>query len=755
MFHKRVSKSKPARRALLDDDHDEAPKNDVANSAAESPSTLATKLKDRAKKSRPKSRLSFGGPEDEESAEPVFQVKKSRLSQQSAKSSKQSQSILDISISSTASSSGPTYDAAHLDELRASTRKAPRPAVENDSYDADMSMSVDDVQEVTMSIVDEEQPAGTAIHTESHIKQAKERRERARKAPGEEDYISLSLTTRSDEKGPHPSSRLVREDDELGEGDDEYSEFTSAQERIALGKKSRKVEAQKRRADIENMIAEADFDDEEAEWEEAQLKRGGHLGGTSSSTTKHKLEYKPAPIPPATSIPSLGTAVDQLAQQLAILTASHAANVSAMASTAQERDMLDRQESEMREMVTRAEEKRAWFSSFNDWVEAVASFLDEKFPLVEKLEDEHISFLQERYEMLRKRRMDDDRDDLSLFFGTPPTPIPENESENDEFGRARPGVEERRAERRNDRLARQQRRARQRGEEEGYSTDEELPPADNAAYQSALQGLEDKRAEVLADVKAKEFLDPGQGRWSEWRERYTDSYVGAYGGLGVVSVWEFWARLEMARWDCIEDLNSLDSFKWYRGLYVYCRPDGQELGPEGDLVASMITTAVIPRLAKVLEGGALDVYSSKHIRRVVDLTEEVEASVESVEDGQIKKQVLYKAVQTCFDRAVADVQTLQSAQGSGMSGFNPDGLPARKRYLARRLKLLRNLLRWRKHIGDTYGVGRTVEVLLEDVMLPVANSGWEVGGEDVMRQVLATLPEELVPQVLRTRLAIQ
>lgn len=36
-----------------------------------------------------------------------------------------------------------------------------------------------------------------------------------------DEYISLSLTTRVDEyQGPHPESRLMREDDDLGEGDD-------------------------------------------------------------------------------------------------------------------------------------------------------------------------------------------------------------------------------------------------------------------------------------------------------------------------------------------------------------------------------------------------------------------------------------------------------------------------------------------------------------------------------------------------------
>ena len=66
----------------------------------------------------------------------------------------------------------------------------------------------------------------------------------------------------------------MREEDELGEADDgesrsyhkrtyfhdytsEYAEYTSAQERIALSKKSRKLEASKRREAMKEMIADA------------------------------------------------------------------------------------------------------------------------------------------------------------------------------------------------------------------------------------------------------------------------------------------------------------------------------------------------------------------------------------------------------------------------------------------------------------------------------------------------------------------
>ena len=63
------------------------------------------------------------------------------------------------------------------------------------------------------------------IHSESSITAAKQKRERLRQNKSqvgtEDDFISLSVTRREDiYQGPHPESRLMREDDDLGEGDD-------------------------------------------------------------------------------------------------------------------------------------------------------------------------------------------------------------------------------------------------------------------------------------------------------------------------------------------------------------------------------------------------------------------------------------------------------------------------------------------------------------------------------------------------------
>ena len=139
---------------------------------------------------------------------------------------------------------GPVYDEAYLNELKASTPSS-RPRIsEGDSHHdgtlinsalEDSAMDIGNRPYIVffrtcvpmrLSFTD----TGVAtIPSQSVVSAAKEKRERMRAAgPSSshaDDYISLSLTTRNDQyQGPHPESRLMREDDDLGQGDD--GEFT-------------------------------------------------------------------------------------------------------------------------------------------------------------------------------------------------------------------------------------------------------------------------------------------------------------------------------------------------------------------------------------------------------------------------------------------------------------------------------------------------------------------------------------------------
>lgn len=70
----------------------------------------------------------------------------------------------------------------------------------------------------------------------------------------------------------------------------------------------------------------------------------------------------------------------RLSQIMTSVTASHAQNTTSISALSVEQIQLDERETELRDIVTRAEDKRSWFADFRDWLESVATFLDEKVP---------------------------------------------------------------------------------------------------------------------------------------------------------------------------------------------------------------------------------------------------------------------------------------------------------------------------------------------------------------------------------------
>ena len=90
-----------------------------------------------------------------------------------------------------------------------------------------------------------------------------------------------------------------------------------------------------------------------------------------------------------------------------------------------------------------------------------------------------------------------------------------------------------------------------------------------------------------------------------------------------------------------------------------------------------------------------------------------------------------------FEKAVADTEQHLNKYFSIATGpsFNPETIPARRRFLARRVKLLANLLLRRKFIGDHHGIGLLITRIVDDCVLRAAESGWDVGGEDIAKKV--------------------
>lgn len=201
---------------------------------------------------------------------------------------------------------------------------------------------------------------------------------------------------------------------------------------------------------------------------------------------------------------------------------------------------------------------------------------------MQKIEKDSLAHLQERADLVNKRRTADDNDDIALILGVPPQQSSPDDAEEveevDELGRSRrmdhesgPSSGVRKA-RRSDRLARRtKRRARVQtngtpapvgpgGDDEGFSTDSSLAEGDAQDYAEAQRDLGRRVEGLLDDVKAEDFRDPSKGlavRFGDWRTRYEDEYVGAFGGLSMVQAWSFWARGEMVGWEPLRVSNYL------------------------------------------------------------------------------------------------------------------------------------------------------------------------------------------------------
>lgn len=612
----------------------------------------------------------------------------------------QSMSQASLSAGGAGTASGPSYSKDDLAQLKAANApvSASGSGNANSRYDAltlskfghhassaaDMDLDDD---------ADQQQNREVLLPTSSAIASAKARRETARKlglsGAGASDSISsnsdfVSLDVGFPASSSKRESRLVREEDEIGEGEDDHALYTGAEERVPLGKKGRQALEKQRREEMQGLIAGdgdaeeegmlQDGEEEEAEWELAQIRRGGGGAASAGAGAGEPQPYRASAIPDPSPLPSLHAVAVRLQATLADARAGKVDSDTLLSQAQREREALDAQEAELRAEVDRVSSKYEWFLDFKEWVEEVAAFLDEKvrvppckkrakrrlmrgeqFPVLEKIEDDNLAVQKERLAMITKRGFEDDSDAVAAFTGAPipvdltklgqePNGIAvdlDGDEEVDEMGRSRREHTDSLApdsySRRTRRSEREKRRLRIHGvpadgqlDVLGYETDDSLLPSDSADLSSASGALSSDLSALFADVQSPEFRDPSLGvrpRFEGWKAAYGEEYANAFGGLAMVGVWEFWARAELADWNpfAVEELKapkkSLDEYDWHVAMVDFQHKREQE-GEVDDTLQGIVATVVIPRLRK-LAVEAYDPFSSRATTRALSVVEEI------------------------------------------------------------------------------------------------------------------------------------
>lgn len=228
---------------------------------------------------------------------------------------------------------GPKYNKEYLEELQSSTPNTPQNLASLQIHDDEMELDQSElegalvVQSTEVAAPQAAAPAGAHILTEAEIRERKERRARLAK---EAEFISLD--DGSDEEGltgqggrvtvnfpkKKKESRLIAEDEDLGEG---YDEFVS-DGGLALGKKAEREAARRHRQEMAELIkaaevgSDAESDDSEAErraaYEAAQRRAG--MDGLDRHEPDVDMDGATGPdaIPRMKPLPKLGEVLQRM-----------------------------------------------------------------------------------------------------------------------------------------------------------------------------------------------------------------------------------------------------------------------------------------------------------------------------------------------------------------------------------------------------------------------------------------------------------
>ena len=252
----------------------------------------------------------------------------------------------------------PSYSQDYLKELRNSTPSTPKQTGSLNTSEDESERGLD-IAAKFGEIVQVSGPS--AIPSEAEIREKKERRARLAK---EQDFISLD-TGESDElsllpKKEKPETRLVRDDEDFAEGFDEFVEDG----KISLGKKAEREQRRRQRAEMKELINEAedssDEDDSDADrraaYEDAQTRAG--MDGLGHERTQ-QLPSRPKTPPKITSLPRLASSLERLRLSLSTMEYSKSQLVRRMEELRKEKVDIAVRETEIQRLLKEAGENYA------------------------------------------------------------------------------------------------------------------------------------------------------------------------------------------------------------------------------------------------------------------------------------------------------------------------------------------------------------------------------------------------------------
>ncbi|KAI8140281.1 nineteen complex-related protein 2-domain-containing protein [Fennellomyces sp. T-0311] len=702
---KKSSRAKNIRRKVVTSDNEEPEESENV--------TVVNRTKlEKKKKKEPKRSLGLSFDQEEEGNTETFQVKKSNASIRLA-----SRKSSDIAAPS------PTYSNEVLEALRKDTPNTPAAlkatSLANDD-DALLAEKFPSLMKTDMNGI----PDAHAILA------AKKKREQLRKGyvdPVEEDFISL------DDKA---NSRLVREEDEIGDdGEAEYEAYVG--ERLTLNKKVAQKQEQERRAGYREMIEEAqDYDEEDQDierWETELIRHGGVKPQRREEKARDPYApppgYRPAEVPIESSILSLDKAVQNLDSTSNSITRTIKEYETQLEQMQKNMETLSTTEADLSKEIVRGSERYDYFQTLAGYVNDLGEFLDAKFPKLEALEQEAHDIIATKYDVVTKRRWRDDLDDLHEFAKVPEQP---QDEEMDEFGR---GEEMRNSDsvRQRRKIERQQRIAAQDGladiQEQGLWTDDEMPEEWDAQRDQKLDNITSGKVEEMLEDVGEEFgsLEMVKNKFEAWKTNFFDDYSKAFGSLSLPGAFEFYVRCELVTWNPFTEPMEFDTMRWHAVLSEYGITEEHE-DADTELLNKVVEKIMIKKIKSMLD--TLDAASMKEMRYAVQAVEQVSYYVEKHERPFMD---LMTAVESAINKQLKPYADLLDT----ITIIEPSS-EAKKRVIWRLCKYLKTLQVWRRYLPKET-LKSLGSVVMNRMIVPLLEPGVDGELQKEALQLLARL----------------
>jgi hypothetical protein len=256
----------------------------------------------------------------------------------------------------------PTYSKDYLNELKSSTPTTLKDLlVQQPTVEDEEMLDASELEGAVIVDVDEKFGSSPAvIPSEAEIREKKERRARL---AHEKDFISLndtgddrrhiSLLPRKKEK----ETRLVREDEDLGEGFDEFVDDG----RVSLGRKQEREARRRHRKEMADMIHQAEgssgeeSDDSEAERRAAYEAAQTRAGMDGLHKPNDNPEFSAAQIPTKiTPLPVLSECLERLQATLSTMEQELTKRQKELEESRQEKRDIAVREAEVQELLKQA-----------------------------------------------------------------------------------------------------------------------------------------------------------------------------------------------------------------------------------------------------------------------------------------------------------------------------------------------------------------------------------------------------------------